>query len=795
MGKLNIGKDAQIWIEWNVMSIDYSDAKRDEIRERVAKKYGVPVSNIRVTANFINKKGESEVALNRVMIDNIHDPKFHQELFVDLFKERGITDYDLDALIKIDNAINSTIDFESYEKGRRYELKWVRWSNFLSYGQDNYFDFTTLKGLVLLNGNPANQSGKSTFAYELLHFLFFGKTSSGKASVLAKCFNNKLPKETELKVEGCITIDGIDYIIKRTLTRPKLGSKKRDVTQKVEYYRLTDNGAEIELSDADCLNEENGAKTTKAIKEAIGSERDFDMVISANADNLKQLISLKDTERGRLLARWIGLLPIEDKDNKAREKWNKDISQNRYCTKYSKVTLESDNEQYLEAIKELEGDIKERERLIKDIEEDVQRENKLRDSYLSMIKPVDPSLVKVDVSTLEFEIQKITDDGVRTKAEIEHYNKKINEIGEINYSEDDYKAKYREKDSIVESISAIKGEINTNKNHIKQLKEGEYCPVCKRKLDGVDNSGHIAEMEERNRQLIARGVELNNRKTALENEIVQMDVIRTSYLEKNRLELNVSACKVKIESLRSELKEKMRLQKDIEANMTTIDENSKLHALVNLSDEKIRVRNRQRDEYRNDINGYKNTIEANRKQIKENEFIITRIGEEEKTEKDWKTYLMLIGKDGISKMVLRKVLPLINAELKRLLEGICDFDVEVSINDKNDVEFYLITGDVKQDLSAGSGFEQTAAALALRVVLGSMSSLSKPPFILLDEILGGVAKENYDNFKELIDRISKNYSFILFITHEEQTKEWADMTITVTKGEDKISRIALKNKK
>ena len=792
MGKINIGKDAQAWVVWNTMSIDYSDSKVEEIKEAFAKKYGIPAANVRVTVNYTNKKGESETVMNKVMIENIHDPKFHQELFVDLFKERGITDYDLDALIKIDNMINSAIDFESYEKGRRYELKWLKWSNFLSYGQDNYFDFTDLHGLVLLNGNPANQSGKSTFAYDLLHFLFFGKTSSGKANVLAKCFNNKLPQETELKVEGCITIDGIDYIIRRTLTRPKLGSKRRDVSQKVEYYRLADNGAQIELSDAECLNEENGAKTTKSIKEAIGNERDFDMVISANSDNLKQLITLKDTDRGRLLARWIGLLPVEDKDTKAREKWNKEISQNRYCSKYNKVALETDNEEYRGAIRELEASIKDKEGLIVNIEKDIEREGCIRDAYLSAKKPIDSTLTTVDVSTLNFEVENITREGLKTKAEIEQYEKRISEIGEINYSEEDYKSRYREKDSILESISGIKSEINSNRAHIKQLKDGEYCPVCKRKLDGVDNSGHIAEMEERNKQLIAKGTELNERKLAIEKEISEMDATRALYLEKNRLELNVSACKVKLDSFRWSLKEKKRLQKDIEANKATIEENSRLDALINLSAEKIRTCNLKRDEYRNEINGFRNTIEANKKQIKENEFIITRIGEEEKTEKDWKTYLMLIGKDGISKMVLRKVLPMVNSELKRLLVDICDFDVEVCINDKNDVEFYLITGDVRQDLSAGSGFEQTAAALALRVVLGSMSSLSKPPFILLDEILGGVAKENYDNFKELIDRISKNYSFILFITHEEQTKEWADMTITVTKGPDRISRISLK---
>ena len=68
-------------------------------------------------------------------------------------------------------------------------------------------------------------------------------------------------------------------------------------------------------------------QTRRLLKEA--GEKDFDLVICANADNLKSLISLKDTERGRLLSKWIGLLPLEEKDTIAREKWNKEI-QGRY---------------------------------------------------------------------------------------------------------------------------------------------------------------------------------------------------------------------------------------------------------------------------------------------------------------------------------------------------------------------------------------------------------------------------------------------------------------------------------
>ena len=60
----------------------------------------------------------------------------------------------------------------------------------------------------------------------------------------------------------------------------------------------------------------------------------------------------------------------------------------------------------------------------------------------------------------------------------------------------------------------------------------------------------------------------------------------------------------------------------------------------------------------------------------------------------------------------------------------------------------------------------------------------------MDEILQGVAASNYDNVRELFNRISKNYDFILHITHNEMLADWHDTVITVTKDlNDNTSKI------
>jgi hypothetical protein len=179
---------------------------------------------------------------------------------------------------------------------------------------------------------------------------------------------------------------------------------------------------------------------------------------------------------------------------------------------------------------------------------------------------------------------------------------------------------------------------------------------------------------------------------------------------------------------------------------------------------------------------------ALREFILERNDIIAKINEEEKKIRDWKIYLKMVGKDGIGKMVLRQALPLINSELSRLLEGVCDFDVEVTIDDYNDVAFNIVRDGVVGNLNSGSGYEKTAASIALRAVLGKISTMPKPSFIVLDEVLGGVAEENYENIKKLYERILPDYSFVFHITHLQQLEEWSQQTVIVKK-ENNISKV------
>ena len=790
--KIEIGQLSKVEVQWNVRPVDYSNEKSDEIRSKIANKYNIPKKNVYVNANFIKKTtdGKTEIATADV-IQNIQEPKFQQELFKQFLIENNITDYDFETILNIDNNMNSLIDYSVYDKFRRYKIEWVRWSNFLSYGEDNFIDFNELKGLVLLKSEPANQGGKTNFACDLIEFLLFGSVDSGKANVLKKIFNKHLPDATEVKVEGGIEIDGEHYVIKRTLTRPqrKKRTSKSTVAQKVEYYRVVD-GTEIILDDVENLEEESNTKTNKLIKETIGNKKDFNLVVLANSDNLKELVSMKDTERGKLLSRWIGLLPLEEKDIKAREKWNKEIFPSLLSTRYNKEDLKNNVDNYRSEITSLTDISSTVEKQLKNCENNILNLNKEKEDLFELKKNIDSNLIDIDLTTLEKKQKNIYEEGIELSKQIEDINNKINAIGEINFSDSEYNSLLEEREELTNIIAKIKADIHVIKNQITSLEKAEFCPTCGQKLINVDNSAIINENNLKIKELTDNGIQKNNRLNEIKNNLNSIEDIRKKYQEKNTLEIKKLSLNVLIVEKREEYTKNKTLINNFNNNKESIEYNNKIDAKINIIKANIQTEEKIKYNLVSQLEGYKREIIHLQKQISEHEIIINKLIDEEKLVKAWKYYLMMVGKNGICKMVLRQTLPIINSELNYLLQDVCDFNVLVEIDDKNDINFSIVADDIKSDLSSGSGFEQTVAALALRAVLGNISTMSRPSFMLLDEVLGGVAKDNYENVKKLYDRMLKDYSFIFQVTHLDDISDWHNTTVIVKK-ENRVSKICV----
>ena len=789
---IELGSKARVLVNWNVSMYDYSKDKEKEIVSKISKKYSIPKEKVRVSPQFltVGENGE-DLSVTTEIIQNIQDPIFQQKLFKEYLSLNDIKDYDFERISAIDAEINAKIDYQVYDKYRRYCVKWVKWDNFLSYGSDNFFDFTKMKGLVLLSGEPANQSGKTTFAIDLLHFLLYGKTT--KVDTLAKVFNKHIPNATQVLVEGCITIDGEDYIIKRTITRPARSkrSSKSKVSQKVEYYKIIgDTQTELEEY-VDNQQEENSVQTNKVIKEAIGRESDFDLIMSISETTLDELVKKKEAERGRLLSRWIGLLPIEEKEALAREKFNSEIKPSLISNLYSSASVTEERDAFLMRIETLTKDNAKLEEENKKTDTTIANLEQTKQTLSNAKKGIDTELAKIDIATLSKQMEECLIQGKTKKNEHDNIVKELKELENIEFSIEEYESTQKKLNEATTRLAVLGEKYASTKQQIEKRKKSEYCPTCGRKLDNVDNSSMIETLSKELSSIGEDGRKAREESNALSKQMEELKNKRLKYEERNKIEVKQAALELNLERLRSEYKDLASKKKEYEKNSEAIDKNNEIELQIRNTDELIRS---NRECFQNNLQiiaRNKSDVESYKGEIKKREDILKRIAEEEKLVKNWKIYLDLVGKNGITKMVLRKALPIINAQLVQLLSDVCDFDIEVAINSKNDVVFNLIKDGVRSDLNSGSGFELTASALALRAVLADMSTIPRMCGVVLDEVWGRVARDNYDNMRHLIEKISKSYEWMFLISHLNEVKDWCESNVVVTK-ENNISKIAMK---
>jgi DNA repair exonuclease SbcCD ATPase subunit len=176
--------------------------------------------------------------------------------------------------------------------------------------------------------------------------------------------------------------------------------------------------------------------------------------------------------------------------------------------------------------------------------------------------------------------------------------------------------------------------------------------------------------------------------------------------------------------------------------------------------------------------------------INTNKDLIRKIQVENETQSIFKVYLTVFGKNGVSKVILKNMVPLINQELYRLLVDSCYFILELNINDKNEVDFIMIDTETRvvKPLVSGSGYEKTISSLALRSVLTKISSLPKPNIVVMDEVFGKIADENLEMVGEFFKKIKDYFEHIFVISHNTLIRNWSD-NLVMFKKDDNISSI------
>ena len=761
-----------IQVIWEDFAENFTQERIKSVKQYFIRKYAS------TNVNVITKVKTSEDNQQTVDVSvNIMDKNYQKELIKNLLESKAQENY-FDQVMNIDLAVENRMLANEVEitPFKRWYIKKIEFSNFLSYGENQVIDFEKCNGITVVESDPPNFGGKTVLTVDLLLFLFFNTTT--KTQKAEEIFN-RFTDKNKVSVRGEITIDGEEYIIARQIERKKAKSGEWNVKTELEFFK--------KLADGQLQNftGEQRRETENFIKTSIGDMDDFLMTIVTTASNLEDLLEAKPTARGQVLSKFLGLEFLKKKEETGKEIYS-EFSKSMLSNIYNTETLKQSNTDSKEQIQSLENEIDEVRKKIIDVDQRLQKGQEYKDNLLkSKYTDLDQELIILNPITLQGSISDLENSVDTIKQQIKDV--KVVEPKEF-YHEDKH-------DEIKEEMKKVNGELVLAQNKVQEIEQlikkfgdGIQCEHCgiklmeaaltKKKID------ELGDWEKKVDKLSKKWKELDSKEKSYTQLKKDFDEYERNKLIKEKYELSLESTTLKLTQTKDKLKRYQEVQDKIKKN--------------NDIDAQLLKANSRIDELIGEKRGYDKTVTMNQSQIqtlkdrieKNNEFIL-QIAEEFEREKIYKIYLEIYGKNGISKMIMKTMMPIINQELQRLLQDSAYFNLEIRINEKNEVEFMMIdnsTG-IEKLMVSGSGYERTIAAMALRAVLSKVCSLPKPNIIVWDEVFGKISNENLEMVGEFFSKMREYFEKIFVITHNPLVNNWANNVVRITKVEN-ISKVS-----
>ena len=773
--KLDVSKldNPYVQVIWEDTPENFTQERIKSVKQYFQKKYVTTNVNVITKVKLVEDDTMQTVDVSF----NIMDKNYQTELVKSFLKSKGYDNYS-DEVLRLDNAVENKILSTSEEVAafKKWYIKKIKFSNFLSYGENQVLDFEKCGGITVVESDPPNFGGKTVLTVDLLMFLFFNTTT--KTTKAEEIFNRFTDKD-KVRVEGEITIDGEDYLIVRNIERKKSKAGEWTVKTELDFFK--------KLADGQLQNftGEQRRETEKFIKNSIGEQEDFLMTILTTATNLEDLIESKPTARGQVLTKFLGLEFLKKKEETGKELYS-EFSKGMLSNIYNTENLKQVNELSEQQISTFESQIKIANTSIVDVTTRLKKGQEYKEGLIgSKHTDIDQELIIMNPSNIQLEIQGIVNENSNLVKQIDD----VNVVEPSDYYHEDQHDKVKEE---YNEKYKIKVQLETKISDIKKLQSsvegGIQCEHCGINLMNASiTQAKIAELagfitqNDENEGLMR---DLTGKEQSFTQLKKEFDLYEKNKLIKSKLELTLESNELKKSKLDDKLKRYFDVQEKIKNNNEIEQKLIKANILI----EELE---REKRQYENTVTS--NTVEIktlNEKIKKNNEYIIT-IAEEFEKERIYKIYSEVFGKNGISKLIMKTMMPLINSELQRLLQDSSYFRLEIRISDKNEVEFWMIdnsTG-VEKLMVSGSGYERTIASLALRAVLSKVCSLPKPNIIVFDEVFGKISNDNLDMVSEFFQKIKEYFEKIFVITHNPLVSNWADTVVKINKV-DNISKVS-----
>jgi DNA repair exonuclease SbcCD ATPase subunit len=761
-----------IQVVWEDTPENFTQERIKSAKQYFSKKYNS------TNVNVITKVKTTEDTQQTIDVSvNIMDKNYQKELIKSLLESKGQEQY-LDQVMGIDGMVENRMAANEVEVTpfKKWYIKKIEFSNFLSYGENQVIDFDKCEGITVVESDPPNFGGKTVLTVDLLLFLFFNTTT--KTQKAEEIFN-RFTDKNKVSVRGDILIDGEEYIIARQIERKMSKAGEWNVKTELEFFK--------KLADGQLQNftGEQRRETEAFMKRSIGTMDDFLMTILTTASNLEDLLESKPTARGQVLSRFLGLEFLKKKEETGKEIYS-EFSKGMISNVYNTETLKQDNESSTTEITRLKGEIQTATESIDEVDNSLKKGQEYKDGLLnSKHSDLSQELIILDPVKLQGDINS---HGLTSKT----IQSQIDAVKIVEPSGFYHEDKHDGVKELLTNHKILLGNTNHKVSEIelmvKKFGDGIECEHCGIKLmDAAITKKKIGELDGWKEKVKGLGLQIEvldkEEKTYVQLK-KEFDEYERNKLIKEKHEVSLESNELKLEALRlkltryEEVQDKIKQNNDIDAKL--IKANLRIDELIS-----------QKRGYERIQSTNQNQIENLLARIEKNNGLVLKIAEEFEKEKIYKIYNEIYGKNGISKIIMKTMMPVINAELQRLLQDSCLFNLEIRINDKNEVDFIMIdnsTG-IERPITSGSGYEKTVGALAIRAVLSKVCSLPKPQLSVYDEVWGKVANDNLDMVGEFFDKLKTYFEKIFVISHNPMISNWANTVVKITKTEN-VSKVS-----
>jgi DNA repair exonuclease SbcCD ATPase subunit len=531
-----------VQVIWEDTPENFTQERIKSVKQYFMKKY--VSSNINVITK-VKTTDETQQTIDVAV--NIMDKNYQNELIRTLLEGKEQDQY-YDQVMNIDLAVENRMMANEVEVTpfKRWYIKKIEFSNFLSYGEDQVIDFDKCNGITVVESDPPNFGGKTVLTVDLLLFLFFNTTT--KTQKAEEIFNRFTDKNV-VSVKGDIIIDGEEYIIARKIERKKSKAGEWNVKTELDFFK--------KLADGQLQNftGEQRRETENFIKTSIGDMDDFLMTIVTTASNLEDLLEAKPTARGQVLSRFLGLEFLKKKEETGKEIYS-EFSKGMMSNVYNTESLKQDNAASKEQIQTLKDEIIDAGTKIEDVDKRLQKGQEYKDGLLaSKYTDIDQELVIMNPIKLQGDI----DDYITTSKRI---TGQINDIKIVEPKEFYHEDKH---DEVKEEIRIKNKELTLLMNKREDIAElidkygdGIKCQHCGIKLMEAElTKKKISEKEETQKNILKVDKEIQILETT-EKSFVQLkkdfDEYERNKLIKEKYELSLESNELKLGQSKDKLK-------------------------------------------------------------------------------------------------------------------------------------------------------------------------------------------------------------------------------------------------